>query len=280
MNIKEVQRVVGQIKANLFHNSNSFSVGMLKSHFRGSGLQFREHRIYTHGDDVRFIDWKMLAKTQKPYIRTFEEDRNVEICVVIDASQAMFLGYNGITKFQAAIEICCLLYLLSKESGDLVHAIVVGDEVLNVPKASGEKGIAALVSVLEKNNYLASGGQIIYPEGDGVEPDVDARFREIMRHLGRRREIVILSDFDDFLQADHLKRLINRRNVHGFRLLAPLDKHNKLPFGLFAKLGYGQKSKFVKASSKGNSLDKILGGKVKDLDIEDRYLECFVKEMI
>jgi uncharacterized protein (DUF58 family) len=77
VNIAEVRRVVGRIQASLFKNSNSTSVGVLKSQFRGTGLQFREHQVYEPGDDVRFIDWKILAKMNTPYIKTFEEERNV-----------------------------------------------------------------------------------------------------------------------------------------------------------------------------------------------------------
>ena len=47
---------------------------------------FKEHQIYSHGDDVRFIDWKLLAKSQTPYIKTFEEERNVEISIILDAT--------------------------------------------------------------------------------------------------------------------------------------------------------------------------------------------------
>ena len=55
MNLKEIERVVGMIQTHIFRNSNAYSAGMLKSHFRGSGLQFREHQIYVPGDDVRRV---------------------------------------------------------------------------------------------------------------------------------------------------------------------------------------------------------------------------------
>lgn len=61
MDTSEVRKIVSNIKGSLFRNANSFSIGMLKSHFKGTGLKFKEHQVYSHGDDVRFIDWKMLA---------------------------------------------------------------------------------------------------------------------------------------------------------------------------------------------------------------------------
>ena len=91
MNLKEIERVVGMIQAHIFRNSNAYSAGMLKSHFRGSGLQFREHQVYVPGDDVRFIDWKLSARAPNVYVKTFEEERNVEIVVFVDLSHTLFL---------------------------------------------------------------------------------------------------------------------------------------------------------------------------------------------
>ena len=84
MNLVEIEKVVGKLQNQLFKKANHYSVGAFKSHFRGAGLQFREHQIYNPGDDVRFIDWKLSAKSVgKTYVKTFEEDRNVEVVVVI-----------------------------------------------------------------------------------------------------------------------------------------------------------------------------------------------------
>ena len=100
MNLLEIEKIVSKIQSNLFKNSNSFSVGMLKSHFKGAGLQFKEHQVYNPGDDVRFIDWKLSAKTQNTFVKTFEEERNVEINVVIDVSNSMFVGYKNVSKLR------------------------------------------------------------------------------------------------------------------------------------------------------------------------------------
>ena len=86
MDITKVRKTVGKFKASLFKKANSHTIGMLKTNYRGTGLQFKEHQVYNFGDDVRFIDWKILAKTNQPYVRTFNEERNVEIVVVIDAN--------------------------------------------------------------------------------------------------------------------------------------------------------------------------------------------------
>lgn len=280
MNITEVRKVVGRIKANLFKNANSHSVGMLKTNFKGTGLQFKEHQVYTFGDDIRFIDWKILAKTSNPYVKTFNEERNVEIVVVIDASATMLTGFNGVSKLQAAIEICCLLYLLAKESNDFVHALIVGDEITHVPKKSGEAGISHFISVLEDKNILNAHGQVNLERKIVEGPDKMQKYLSIMKHLNSKREIVLLSDFNDFVEISVLKQILYRSNVHCFQLLSPLDEAKSLPYALFASSGKSSRGSLGKYDLTGQKeLSNELGKKFKRIRVQEKYLENFVKEM-
>ncbi|MBT3583309.1 MAG: DUF58 domain-containing protein [Halobacteriovoraceae bacterium] len=282
MELSEVRKLVGRIKSSLFKNSNYYSVGMLKSHFKGSGLQFKEHQVYTHGDDVRFIDWKLTAKTTEPYIKTFEEERNVEIVVVLDASPSMFYGYNGISKLSASLEICCLLYLLSEESKDKVHTILLTDKVVNLPKLSGEEGIIYLIYELEKNNIINGDGKINYEYSQSSYLDDDKKYSAIFKHLGKSKEIVILSDFLEFLPMDVLRKILFRKNIHCFQVLSPLDEANSIPYSFHGKTNLGSaKGSFSKIDSTGSQeLQKLFGKRIRKLCVKDRYLEDFVKEML
>lgn len=283
MNILEVRKAVGNITGQLFKNSNTFSIGMLKSHFRGTGLKFKEHQVYTHGDDVRFIDWKLLAKTGTPYIKTFEEDRNVEIVAVIDAGPSMLSGYDGVSKLQASIEICCLLYLLAKETGDYIHALILADEVINIPKMAGEKGIVRLVSTLEEKKILNIDGRVNIARIENKILSERDRESSIMKHLTKMREVVLLSDFHEFIELKNLKRIIHRKNVHCFQLLSPLDETTSLPFSFFSAGSNGgeKKGKLGSINFKGiKEIELALGKKVKKLNVKERYLETFVKEML
>ncbi len=277
MNLNEIKKAVAKIKTSVFKNSNSYSIGMLKSHFRGTGLQFKEHRVYAVGDDTRFIDWKILAKTGHPYIKTFDEERNVEIVVVVDASVTMLTGYNRVSKLQAALEICCLLYLLAEETGDYVHVVIIGDSTTNVPKKNGDCGIANLVASLEKMNLLKSNGQINVEYEPGNIISNTEKLRAIMKHLKKRRELVFLSDFNDFLEIEALRRISYRKNVHCFQITSPLDEATSLPYMLHTTSG-GMRS--VNFTSKEKNLETVLGKKVKTLKVHERYLEDFIKEML
>lgn len=278
MNILEVKKIVGSIKSQLFKKSNSFSIGMLKSHFRGSGLQFKEHRQYTHGDDVRFIDWKILAKTGDPFVKTFEEERNVQIAVVIDAGPSMYYGWKDVSKLQAAFEIACLLYLLAEETNDSVHVIVLSNKIIDVPAGNGERGIVQLISTLCREDILTEEGKVNYKFDHSVI-DFNGREIAIKKHLSRNREIVMLSDWIDLLDSENFKKLVFNRNSHCFRVLAPVDYATKMNFTTKASSG----SSLFSVMSMKKKRDAVLEmdiKKIKDIHVDGRYLDEFVREMI
>ena len=281
MNTKEVHKIVAGIKTSLFKNSNSFSIGMLKSHFKGTGLKFKEHQVYTHGDDVRFIDWKMLAKTNTPYVKTFEEERNVEITIILDCSRGMFMGYEGKSKVEAAVEVVSLLYLLSGMTKDFVQTVIcTGTKIIRVQKKNGDAGIVAFVNCLKSEGIINDEGRINYSyiSEAGSREEYE---QQIVREFYRKRELVILSDFYDFLEVESLRKLVSRKHVHAFRLLTPLDYAENFKYSIKGESFDGKKSGVVdvKLLSK-DILSKNPILRVKDLFLEKRYLEDFVKEML
>ena len=282
MNIKEVHKTVSKIKASLFKNSNSYSIGMLKSHFRGSGLQFKEHQLYDHGDDVRFIDWKLFAKTGTPYIKTFEEERNVDIVVIIDASMSMFTGFENISKLQASIEICCLLYLLAGETKDYIHTLIVCDEIITIPSRRGEGGIIELISQLEKRELLTQKGSFNISYEHKKEIPEEEKMLLIKKHLAKRKELVILSDFNDFLNISELEKISHQKNIHCFQILSPLDEAEEIPYSVFSKGSLNIKKGILKKINfkQKNKNKKNIIKKIKKLRVQDRYLEEFIKEML
>lgn len=282
MDLTLVRRAVARMKTALFKNANSYSIGMLKSHFRGSGLQFKEHQVYNYGDDVRFIDWKIYAKMNTPYIKTFDEERCVEIVVLIDVSATMFSGFEGVSKLQAAIELCSLLYLLAKETGDFVHALVVSDEVIHVPKKNGEEGVAHLLAVLERKRILDENGNVNLQYVPRPSRKDEEKVTAIMKHLAKNREIVILSDFNEFIEVELIKKLLYRRNVHCFQLQSPLDEANRIPYALYTKANPFTRSGRLQRVKLGGKefLQNPFGKKFRRLKVHERYLEEFIKEML
>ncbi len=281
MKTLEVHKIVQAMKNSLFKRANSFSIGMLKSHFRGTGLKFKEHQVYVHGDDVRFIDWKMVAKTNTPYIKTFEEERNVEITILLDCSPGMVIGHNGNSKLSAAFEIISLLYLLSEKTHDYIETIIcLNNKVVRVQKKRGEAGLVAFVDSLRKASVIDDNGNIdtnfLVNQGERDFAKFDA---ELVREFYKKREVVILSDFYEFLSSETLKRLTARKHVHAFRLLTPLDTSDEFRFTVMGRVA-GKGSGRIDTRFKGKREIDDFGFRLKDINVSERYLEDFVKEML
>lgn len=280
MNLKEIERVVGLIQAHIFRNSNSYSTGMLKSHFRGSGLQFREHQVYVPGDDVRFIDWKLSARSPNVYVKTFEEERNVEIVVFIDLSHTLFYGYEGISKLQAMIEIVALLYLLAGETHDLIRVVIWSEKTINLPPKKGKEGLTLFISVLERLGLIDKNATVILNQ-DGVlnSHTEENKIAQIKSFLARRKEVIYLGDLSLVKNKEIWQRILDKKNMHCIRVYSPVDKNESLPF-LFK----------VKNPLTGKSMVRDLKGKAdeplfkkerfKEIGVHERYLEKFVKELV
>ncbi len=275
MNISEVRKVVGTIKTSLFKSSNSYSTGMLKSNFRGSGLQFKEHRIYNHGDDTRFIDWKILAKTSTPFIKLFEEERNLEIVVLIDASPSMLYGYKDISKLQASIELCCLLYLLAEETNDYIHTFIISDEIISLPKSSGEEGVIRLISSLKEQDIIDGKGNInVLREFKNNVTNSD--IKSLMMRYAKSKEIVVFSDFNGVISCEDIPKI---KNVHLFRILSPLDEFNRWPY-LVDYIDQSSSKKGIGYIFNKNENTKFLQKRIRNIRVDNKYLHQFIKEMI
>ena len=273
MDIKEIERVVASVQHAVFRNANSMSAGALRSRFRGAGLQFREHQIYTHGDDVRFIDWKVSARTSHVYLKTFEEDRNVEICVVLDIGPSSFYGSKGVTKLQMALEITALLYLLAQETHDQIRVVILhNSERTELPPKKGREGLILFISQLEKLDFLKDDGRTNLLKQYKLK-DNDAVFveNELKKQLARKKEIVYLGDMGNLPEKGEFSRLVQDSRFHGIRLLSPIDI-SPLKFSFSTSRG----------RLAGLGSPRSVGGLVKrfpTITSDERYLELFLRRI-
>ncbi len=280
MNLKEIERVVGLIQAHIFKNSNAFSTGMLKSHFRGSGLQFREHQIYVPGDDVRFIDWKLSARSSNVYVKTFEEERNVEIVICVDLSHSLFYGFEGVSKLQAMIEIIALIFILAGETHDLVRVIIWGDKTVNLPPKKGREGLTLFISVLEKMGFLNEDGTVILNQKRKINQITDEnKIIQLKSFLARRKEVIYLGDLSLMKNKDIWGKLMDKKNMHCFRIYSPIDKNTEQPF-LFKVMNPVTNKSRVKELNGNLDEPFFMKERFKEIGVHERYLEKFVKELV
>lgn len=281
MDISEIQNIIRNVKKSLFKNFNPHALGIMRFNLKGMGIQFKDHKIYSHGDDIRFIDWKILAKTNIPYSKSFDQERNIEILIFIDASCSMQIGYKGTSKLQVALDIAFLLYLLTQETKDKIHTVILGEQIIDIPKSSGNEGLIYLISKLKKLGIIDVQGKVsntYHPVSDMTEDD---KIKALLKIGLKRKQIILLSDFFNFIPKSSLYSLLYQQNIFAFKIVSPLDDLSKYPFGVF---GYKANKSFSRAKAvftKRNNdiLELKLENKLKKIRVENKYLEEFLREI-
>jgi len=154
--------------------------GSHRSPYFGSSVDFAEHRGYVPGDDIRRVDWRVYARTDKYYIKEFEADSNANFSVLLDVSKSMAFGAR-ITKLDYAKTLAaCLTYLVSKQR-DRVGLVTFDDDIVDrVPPSA--KHVDVVLHTLDR-----------------VQAKRPGRFgppiRRMAEHFGRRGIVVVISDF-------------------------------------------------------------------------------------
>ena len=98
--------------------------GQYRSHFKGQGMQFSEHRTYVAGDEVRHIDWKVSARTRDLLVKKYEEERELVVFLVVDVSGSKFFGSSVKTKSEVAAEVAGMLAYAAIHTGDKVGMLM------------------------------------------------------------------------------------------------------------------------------------------------------------
>ncbi len=185
---------------------DDFMSGQFKSSFKGSGVQFSEHRLYVAGDDVRHIDWKVSARSREPVIKKFEEERELTVFLVVDVSASESFGSLGKLKSEVTAEIAGMLAYAAIHSGDKVGLLLFAGEVEKIiPPKKGRSHILRIIREILGFEPSAKPS----PKGTNLTAALDGAGR-IMKHSG---VIFVLSDFLAEGYDLSLKKLSRRHDV-------------------------------------------------------------------
>lgn len=181
---KTLNKVSGlDLKARLI--VEGFLSGMHKSPYKGSSVEFREHREYVAGDDIRFVDWKVYGKSDRFYIKEYEEETNLKAYVVVDSSKSMAFTSDEVSKLEYAKYVAAALVHLISQQQDAV-ALVAWDEELRTFVPPGNNPLHV------KN---------VYKSLSELEPDGKTDTARLMQDLAERVRqksmVIILSDLFD-----------------------------------------------------------------------------------
>lgn len=221
MTIKELLKKVRKIEIKTRGLSNQVFSGTYKTRFKGRGMSFSEVRQYNYGDDVRNIDWNVTARTNEPYVKIFEEERELTFMLLIDISGSAFFGTTQQNKIEIATEIAATLAFSASANNDKVGAIFFSDKVEKfIPP---KKGKAHIMRILR---------DMIYAKPKQTSTNLNEPLRYLTNIIRKRCTAFILSDFmcQDYDNA--IKLAANRHDAIGIHIYDPLEV--KMPnVGLF-----------------------------------------------
>jgi uncharacterized protein (DUF58 family) len=146
---KELIRKIRQIQIYTSRAVNASFAGQYESVFKGRGMQFDEVREYTPGDDVRSIDWNVTARTGKPYIKRFVEEREMTVLFAVDLSASGDFGTVNKVKNELAAEFCAVLSFAAAKNNDKVGLLIFTDKIeLYIPPKKGSSHVLRLIREL------------------------------------------------------------------------------------------------------------------------------------
>jgi uncharacterized protein (DUF58 family) len=213
--LKRVRKIEIKTKA----LSHQIFAGEYHSAFKGRGMAFSEVREYQYGDDVRNMDWNVTARMSAPYVKVFEEERELTVVLLIDISRSGLFGTVGETKRELVAEIAATLAFSAMLNNDKVGALFFSDTVEKfIPPKKGRSHLLHIIrEILEYT-----------PEHDGT--DIGEALRYLTNAIKRRCTAFVLSDMLDVDEdgapryEDALKVAVNRHDISVIRVYDPRER--------------------------------------------------------
>ena len=216
METKELLKKVRQLEIRTRGLVNQIFSGEYHSVFKGRGMEFSEVREYQYGDDMRMIDWNVTARFNHPFVKIFEEERELTVMLLVDMSGSQFFGSQSELKRDAAVELSAILAFSAMKNNDKVGLIIFTDRIEKfVPPRKGRGHTLRIIRELLS-----------------FEPSYSATSLkaalEYLNHVQKKRSIVfVLSDFMDSNYEAALRIAGKRHDLIGVVLQDP--RENELP---------------------------------------------------
>ena len=178
----EAIKRISRLELRARHVVEGFLSGMHRSPYFGQSIEFRQHREYTWGDDLRYVDWKVWAKHDRYYVKQFEEDTNLRATLLVDVSGSMRYGSGAMNKYEYACTVAaCLAYLLLRQQ-DAVGCVAFDEATrMTVPQRT-------------KRNHLDAVIQALNVREPSNKTDLYQVLREVAEVYPRRGMMILVSD--------------------------------------------------------------------------------------
>jgi len=245
----EILKKVRLIEIKTRHIVNNLFGGEYHSAFKGMGMEFAEVREYTPGDDIRAIDWNVTARTGKPFIKKYDEERELTVMLIIDVSASGFFGTGESLKSDIMIEIASILSFSAIKNNDKVGLLLFSDQIEEfIPPKKGKRHVLRVIR------------EMIYHRAKDRKTNISIALEHIQKVLKRKSIIFILSDFWDNSYKQSMK-LINKK--HDLINIQILDKAEiAIPNLGFVKLHDVETESSIWIDTNKKSLQKLCHAKI------------------
>ncbi|WP_445383748.1 DUF58 domain-containing protein [Robiginitalea sp. IMCC43444] len=212
MDTKELLKKVRKIEIKTRRLSDHIFGGEYHSTFKGRGMTFSEVRQYQYGDDVRSIDWNVTARTNEPYVKVFEEERELTMMLMVDVSGSEFFGTVDQFKREVLTEISATLAFSALQNNDKAGLILFSDQVeLFIPPKKGKSHVLRIIR------------ELLEFEPQSHKTDLSQALKFLSNVLKKKSIVFVLSDFiaEDYEQT--LKITGKKHDLTGIRIYDPME---------------------------------------------------------
>ena len=206
--LKKVKRIEIQTRGLV----NNFFGGEYHSVFKGRGMTFSEVREYQPGDDIRLIDWNVTARSGNPFIKVFEEERELTVFLIVDISASGAFGSESQLKKNIGAEIASVLGFSAIKNNDKVGLILFSDEVVKyVPPKKGKSHVLRVIR------------ELLYTKPNGNGSSIKDALEFLMKVSKRRCVVFLLSDFLDNKFWNSIRITNRKHDLIGIKIYDPYE---------------------------------------------------------
>ena len=201
MDSSEILKKVRKIEIKTRGLSQNIFAGQYHSAFKGRGMVFSEVREYQYGDDVRDIDWNVTARFHKPFVKVFEEERELTVMLLCDVSGSLDFGTQKVNKRDMATEIAATLAFSAIQNNDKIGVVFFSDKIEKyIPPKKGRKHILYIIR------------EMLDFQPESKKTDVKMAIEFLTQVMKRRCTAFILSDFYARSDFDNALTICNRKH--------------------------------------------------------------------
>ncbi|RZP07205.1 MAG: DUF58 domain-containing protein [Flavobacteriales bacterium] len=213
METKELLKKVRKIEIKTRRLSNNIFGGEYHSAFKGRGMTFSEVRSYQFGDDVRTIDWNVTARYNEPFVKVFEEERELTLMLIVDVSSSALFGTDSALKKNILTEISATLAFSALQNNDKVGLILFSDQIeLYIPPSKGKTHVLRIIrELIEFKPY-------------SKKTDINSALEFLNKVMKKKSIAFLLSDFISSDYEKSLKIVSKKHDLTGIKVYDKLEE--------------------------------------------------------